>query len=321
MAMTRRGFLSGVTAVAASSCLANVPTNGAIDPNKIVFLADPHISGKWAVHHQKRFLAQYVAEICAMNPRPANVIVLGDLANGCGFVEDYRDFAPIVEPLAAAGIRLTLGMGNHDVRENFLKVYPKYAETTKVAGRIVSEVNTPHADFILLDTLWEGTQSGNNHVDGQLDADQRKWLETRLAAATKPVFVGAHHYMSENGVGLRKLLVQSPFVHGYIYGHDHEWRVSYEHDGSYGNRQTLRTVCVPSAGHWGDIGYATLDIAADHAVMTVRQTDYFFNYDCPASLRQKGWDAVVAENNGRSMTFFFDKPRSPQPTRPWNGKR
>ena len=316
MGVSRRAFLVGATAAAAVPALA--VGKGGFDPNKIVFFADPHISGKWAVDHQKKFLAKFVAEVVAMEPKPANVVVLGDLANGWGFVEDYRDFAKIVAPIEQAGIKLTLAMGNHDKRVNFLKQFPQYAETTKVPGRIVSEVNTPYADLILLDTLWEGDKlEGENHVDGAFDEAQRKWLVARLAAAKKPVFVAAHHYLSEKGLGIRKLLVQSPAVHGYIYGHEHEWRSMYESDGGYTNRQTVRTACVPSAGHFGDIGYCTLDIGPDKAVMTVRQTDHFFNYPCPTAFRQKGWDEVVRENDGRKMTFFYDKPPKPQESRPW----
>ena len=315
--MTRRMFLAGAAGtVVSSACGAG--GSPAVDPNRIVFFADPHISGKWAVHHQKKFLARFVDEVLALDPRPANLVVLGDLANGMGFVEDYRDFAKIIAPVEKAGVKLTLGMGNHDKRRNFLKIYPRYAETTKVPGRIVSEVNTPNADFILLDTLWEAeTLEAGNHVDGQLDAAQRAWLEKRLAAATKPTFVGAHHYLYEPGVGLRKLLVQSPKVHGYIYGHEHAWCPSVAHDGSYQNRQTIRTACIPSAGHFGDIGYCVFDIGAESATLTLREADYFFNYEPPKDKRQKGWDAIVAENQGRKMTFFYDKPAAFQDSRPW----
>lgn len=315
--VSRRAFLWGAAAVAVPS-VASAATAEERDPNRVVFFADPHISGKWAVHHQKKFLAQFVAEVLAMRPRPANLVVLGDLANGWGFEADYRDFAKIVAPIEAVGIALTLGMGNHDKRANFLKLYPKYAETTKVPGRIVSEVNTPNADFLLLDTLCEGAKlEGENYVDGELNADQRQWLEKRLAAATRPMFVCAHHFLEEKGVGLRRLLVRSPKVYGYIYGHEHEWRSAVSHDGTYANRQTLRSACIPSAGHYGDIGYAVLDVAADRATLRLRQCDYFFNYPCPADRRQKGWDAIVAENDGRVMTFFFDKPAAPQESRPW----
>lgn len=315
--VTRRALITGLAASAVAPAFAAEGPEG-VDPNRIVFFADPHISGKWSVHHQKKFLARFVGEVLALKPRPANLVVLGDLANGLGFVEDYRDFAKIVAPIEKAGIRLTLGMGNHDKRRNFLEVYPRYAETTKVPGRIVSEVNTPNADFILLDTLWEAEKlEEGNHVDGQLDAAQRAWLEKRLAAATKPTFVGAHHHLYESGVGLRKLLVQSPKVHGYIYGHEHEWYTSTAHDGSYHNRQTIRTVCMPSAGHFGDIGYCIFDIGPESATMSLRQADHFFNYDPPPDKRQKGWDAIVAENQGRKMTFYYDKPAAFQDSRPW----
>ena len=51
--------------------------------------------------------------------------------------------------------------------------------------------------------------------------------------------------------------------------------------------------------------------------MSLRQADHFFNYEPPPDKRQKGWDAIVAENQGRKMTFFYDKPAAFQDARPW----
>jgi len=57
--------------------------------------------------------------------------------------DDYRVFREIVvDPLEAVGIRVTLTMGNHDRRDAFLEVFPEYAKTTKVPGRIVSVVES-----------------------------------------------------------------------------------------------------------------------------------------------------------------------------------
>lgn len=40
----------------------------------------------------------------------------------------------------------TLAMGNHDIRAEFSKFFPGYDKTTKVPGRFVSVVETPHID-------------------------------------------------------------------------------------------------------------------------------------------------------------------------------
>ena len=56
--------------------------------------------------------------------------------------------------------RKILIMGNHDRRDNFLQVWPEYAKTSPVKGRIVSKVEMPHVDLLMLDTL-NGPSDGN----------------------------------------------------------------------------------------------------------------------------------------------------------------
>jgi len=67
----------------------------------------------------------------------ARVVCLGDLAWCYGHRADYVDTRPLLDRLAEAGIELTLGMGNHDRRENFLSVWPEYRRRTLVRDRSV----------------------------------------------------------------------------------------------------------------------------------------------------------------------------------------
>ena len=102
--MTRRDFLGGVAAVAAMPHvgLAEVVVH---DPNLAVFLSDIHCNGKYAgrwVQHQHPILKRYVAEILAMRPLPANVVVFGDFSASCGWKEDFaiaREFVVNHNPI------------------------------------------------------------------------------------------------------------------------------------------------------------------------------------------------------------------------------
>ena len=97
-------------------------------------------------------------------------------------------------------------------------------------------------------------------------------------------------------------------VFGYIYGHLHEWRTRYLHDGTFANSQTVQTATLPSAGYYGDLGYATFRTFPDRAVLSLRQDDFFFNRQWPGKPRPKNWAERVKMNAGASVTFWYDKP-------------
>ena len=248
-----------------------------------------------------------------MRPLPANVVVFGDLSATCGWKEDYLIVASTLKPLSDAGINITLGMGNHDNRANFLKAFPDYRARMLMGDRVVSKVSTPNADLILLDSLktrpgmeWAEADGKGNPGEGEVSAAQRELLREMLAGTTRPTFVGAHHSAEE--CGIRKEIVMSGSVFGYIYGHLHEWRTRYLHDGTFANSQTVQTATLPSAGYYGDLGYATFRTFPDRAVLSLRQDDFFFNRQWPGKPRPKNWAERVKMNAGASVTFWYDKP-------------
>ncbi len=55
--------------------------------------------------------------------RPEGVLVCGDAARLQGRVEDYQELRALLEPVAAVS-PVYVALGNHDDRENFLKVFP-----------------------------------------------------------------------------------------------------------------------------------------------------------------------------------------------------
>jgi hypothetical protein len=231
-----------------------------LDENLVALFADLHVTQDEKSPHQREGLSRCVQDVLACNPRPANVFFYGDLAYNHGDTNDYRLLKQLVKPLEDAGIRWNVSLGNHDRRAAFFSVFPeRLVATPLVAERLVTVVKTPHADFILLDSCQEG------QVSGAIDEAQRAWLQAALAQAKKPVFVGAHHPLKE--IGLASLLLSSAACKGYLYGHKHMWEQQQE--------SGVEMLCLPSSGHWGDIGFVLVKLSDSDAVFTLKQRDYY----------------------------------------------
>ena len=139
------GILTGFAALAGQA--ADVP----LDPNRVALFADLHATTDKNNPHQRAGLAACIRDVLVLNPRPANVLFYGDLSFNHGDTNDYRLLKELVKPLEDNGIRWSACFGNHDRREPFFAVFPEHRAATAVPGRLVSRIETPHADFILLD--------------------------------------------------------------------------------------------------------------------------------------------------------------------------
>ena len=198
MPLTRREFLSFLTTTAVTAGLMKPAKLFAKEPedydqNLSVFFADVHINGDTiGQKYQIGKFAALVAEVLKMNPLPARAFIFGDLAWLFGRAADYAASYPYIKQLEDAGIKVTVGMGNHDKRGPFLAQYPQYEKTTKIPGRIVSVVPLPGADFIMLDSLQESSDK-SNPVGGALSKEQQDWLAESLPKWERPFFLGAHH--------------------------------------------------------------------------------------------------------------------------------
>ena len=121
-----------------------------------------------------------------------------------------------------------------------------------------------------------------------------------------PVFVCSHfpvHELKAGGKPLDKLLVDSPNVAGYIHGHDHRWYTRFMRKG-WNFTKVKRTLCLPSTGHWGDIGYALMRTEDDKATVSLRQRDFYYPRPEPMDPADRAlWQIVVRENQGLSCTF------------------
>ena len=199
MDITRRGFCLGATAAfaAAATARAGTTTVGSLDPEAIGFISDIHVGLPLARQkyktmrdypHQPAASQALVREILALPHPPANVLCLGDISLAFGETEDYAIAAETLKPLMDAGIKVTCAMGNHDIRAEFLKYFPGYDKTTQVPGRFVSVVNTPHADFVLLDSLVEPKVRGSYGACTKkgLGKEQLEWLHASRLPVRPP---------------------------------------------------------------------------------------------------------------------------------------
>ena len=247
-----------------------------------------------------------VADILALPNPPANIIGLGDISLAFGEKGDYEVAAKVLKPLTDAGIKVTHAMGNHDIRAEFLKYFPGYDKTTKVKGRFVSVVNTPHVDFILLDSLVEPTKRGDYQACTGLGLgkEQTEWLTSTLAAATKPTFVCAHH--KANDLKINALCAKSPAVVGYLHGHHHCWMTSFLFNGySATKTRVIRMMGFPTLGLNMDVGFGLFRTTPSCATLHCYNRDFYFPVVKEGKNRPASWDGHVRDWADREIDFTF----------------
>ncbi len=311
-----RGFGAAATLAAAPGTLVAAVPRPRLDPNLTLLFSDSHVNGHQEAYpqYESKSLADVVKRVLALDPLPARAIHFGDLAYLWGHKEDYAHARDLLKPLVDAGIKLTIGMGNHDRRSAFLESFPEYAETTKIPGRIVSVVDAGAVDFIMLDGLMGADDRGPKDMGpggGALCRAQQDWLAAELPKWRKPVFVCSHWPVGGLRIGngkMHKFLIRQPMVAGYIHGHDHRWRKDVEWE-SWSSPRLLKTLCLPSTGHWGDIGFALLRTEGSLAKVALRQHDFYF--PCPDPHEPGENRALrrfnVEENRGLSCSFTLPR--------------
>ena len=315
--MNRRDFLKSALAAGAVGGLFTASA-GDYDDDLAVLLSDIHLCG--GNGHPDRLFTRTqfdarIAEILAMRPLPRRVIHFGDLSLENGAVEDYLLAKEKIALLEAAGIEFVHVMGNHDRRGKFASVFPGVCRNTPVPGRYVSVVPFKSFDLLLLDSL-DAAEDQKRDVDpGRLNDDQQEWLSRALPEWKRPVIVGAHHpagLLTVKGREIKELLVDSPKVVGWINGHEHLWTKSVLY--GWGRREdTIRSLGLPSAGFFLDIGLVELRVTATEAVAKLRQSDYFFFGPGSAEERKpRVWRTIVEDNRNETCTFPIERR-----IRPW----
>ncbi len=329
MTMTRRDFISGLFAAGAVAgaphftAFANeTPADAAgasanIDPRLAVLIADVHIplprseqryrtgmEYTWIIDTVKR----EIGEILAMRPLPACVFCLGDVSIAFSEEREYAIAAELFAPLEEAGIKLVMTVGNHDLREPFLKHLGKWAGETPVPGRVTSVTPLPDFDFVMLDSLKEPDAKNRGKYDALTKVDlgkaQLEWFREFAAGAKRPFIVGAHHPMWE--LKITKDVVRAPMCFGFIHGHNHKWDQAYLFSG-YSAKTVIRSQGLPSFGIDRDIGYALLRSAPEGATLKYVAKDYYFPRPISTDKRPPLWDDIVRDNSSRRVFFPFAK--------------
>lgn len=318
--MRRKDFLTSILALSGTALVPSASVARQIENLSMadvsgdattILMGDIHISGDFNEQGKPKHypynpicFEQQVREILAMRPLPRNLIILGDVAWDHGLREDYEYAARLFRPLQEAGIRITMAMGNHDRRAPFFEVFGEYRTQTKVKGRVVSVVELPDVDFVVLDSLDElpNLKRGQSTtVSGKMDDEQIKWLESYLATAKRPVILSAHHPLGEMS-NLEAVIAKSPAVVAYIYAHVHVWNKGVRIIRPRDPERMVPHISLPST-FYGDIGYAVMRTTKEEAVITYSSNGFWWAQ--PVENPPKVWAQRVADLSAERCTILL----------------
>ena len=129
------------------------------------------------------YLANAIASIVDMEPRPNIVVATGDLVHE-GTRKEYEHIRSVLAPLP---MPLYLLPGNHDHRDNLRAVFPDHDYLPN--GRFLSyTIEDQPLRLVFVDTQIEG------ETGGELCSDRLAWLDHTLAEApAAPTFLCMHH--------------------------------------------------------------------------------------------------------------------------------
>ena len=238
---SRRDFLKVTAALGgAATVLAATPASfaAANQPTRIALLSDTHIPSSPDIEargvNMTDNLQRVIVDICKLKTPPSHLIINGDCAYLKGLPDDYANFAACLAPLDDRQIALHVTMGNHDDRQPLYGALSNQrpADNPAVMSKHISVVETPHANFYLLDSLFRV-----DVVTGELGADQIQWLAHELdARQDKPAIVMTHHNPQFTappddkpwtGISdtqeLFQVLDARKHVCAFLYGHSHTW--------------------------------------------------------------------------------------------------
>jgi 3',5'-cyclic-AMP phosphodiesterase len=163
-------------------------------PLLIAQISDLHIKTAGELAYQQvdtaAALKRCIMHLNDMRPRPAMVVVTGDLVDG-GQSEEY---AHLIRLLADLALPLVAIPGNHDAREPMRRAFPNqpYAQGT---GPMNFHIAVGPLDLILIDS----SVAGQGH--GAIEDETLAWLESTLTLSTKrPALLFVHHPPFATGI-------------------------------------------------------------------------------------------------------------------------
>jgi len=191
---------------------------------KFIHLSDSHIQkNDFHLYGLDPYARLYLAiKSINKNFKDAQFIVItGDLTDH-GDTKAYRKLRKIIKK---SKVEVILLMGNHDNRENFLKVFKDYKT---VDGYIQDSRVIKNKAFIFLDTLIQDTPSGD------MSDEQFLWFENELEKyKNKDTFLFMHHPPMKSGIPimdsmrfnshkrLKNIFIKYPNIKYLFFGHIH----------------------------------------------------------------------------------------------------
>lgn len=246
--VNRRSFLRttslGIAAVATLG-LRGFPAENGATALQLALLSDTHVPGDRKNGHRGfnpwENLKRIVPDV--VSSRPEGMLLCGDAARLSGLPEDYAELKSLLEPIATV-TPVYIGLGNHDDRVEFLKVFPAAPQSReKVNNKQVFVIEHPVVRIVMLDSLLYV-----NQVAGLLGKEQRQWLTGYLPGhADRPIVLFVHHTLGDGDGDLldsaRMFEILRPHRHvkAVFYGHSHVWEQK-QQDG-------LQLINLPAAGY------------------------------------------------------------------------
>ena len=211
----------------------------------LALLADTHIpedvENNYRGFYPYRNLEKTIPDIISASPD--GVFIAGDLARLTGESGDYDNLKKLLSPVAEK-TPIFMALGNHDNRENFLKVFDETpGEKPAVKGKYVTVVEKAPIRIIMLDSLLYV-----NKVPGLLGKAQRQWLENYLKECDDtPTILCFHHTLSDGDGDLLDVLrlfnMIAPInkVKAIVYGHSHVY--------GYSEFEGIHLINLPAVGY------------------------------------------------------------------------
>jgi Icc protein len=248
--MNRRSFIqTGLAAFGALVTLnagcSPVLTKKEQEQTRLALLADIHIpedvENNYRGFYPYRNLEKVVPDLVSNSPD--GVLIAGDLARLTGLQGDYANLRKLLSPVAEK-TPVFMALGNHDDRQNFLKVFDDTpSDKFALKGKHVTVVKMPSVRLIMLDSLLY-----TDKVPGLLGKAQRQWLENYLKECDEtPVILCFHHTLSDGDDALldvpRLFQMIAPIrkVKAIVYGHSHAYGFS-EFEG-------IHLINLPAVGY------------------------------------------------------------------------
>ena len=282
--MNRRAFVkTGLAAVGAlativTGCSPSLRKSGR-QPARWALLADTHIpedvNNNYRGFYPYQNLQKVVPDIISASPD--GVVIAGDLARLTGQLGDYDNLKKLLGPIAEER-PVFMALGNHDNRDNFVKVFDEIpGEKQPVKGKHIVVANNLTTRLIILDSLFYV-----NKVPGLLGKAQRQWLQNYLKECDEtPTILCFHHTLGDDDGDLldvpRLFSIIKPIrkVKAILYGHSHAYGFS-EFEG-------IHLINLPAVGYnFSDtepIGWVQANLTAKGADFTLHAIAGSMNKD------------------------------------------